>query len=812
MNRATGSPKETNSLMKISKTMLLTVALAAVAVPSAWTLRVHHQAILAAAPPIPETAVDAHNADGTYKYVNRLIHEQSPYLLQHAHNPVDWYPWGPAAFAKARRENKPIFLSVGYATCHWCHVMERESFSQPDVAKRLNDSFVSVKVDREERPDVDAVYMTAVQIATGSGGWPETTILLPDGRPFFGGTYLPKDDLMRLLSQASDAYRHQGPQVIRSAARLTAAMRQAAARQDRGQGPLTAAQAQASVQEAVSSLRDTFDPIQGGFGGVPKFPPHGSLALLLARSEKGPAPGALLMATKTLDAMALGGIHDQLGGGFHRYSTDAAWKLPHFEKMLYDNALLGASYTDAYQRTGSARYKVVADGIYGWVRREMTDPGGGFYSALDADAGGTEGGSYIWTLRQITDALGPDDGAFFARVYNVQEDGNYEEQATGRKTGANVLYLSAPPPAADAPKLAALRARLLAVRETRLQPRRDDKVLAGWNGLMIGSLARAGKTLNEPQDTAAAEKAAAFAVKTFLRPDGTLWRRWRAGVVGIPAFQDDYAYLADGLLDLTEATGDRKWIAPARRLIDTMRVKFRDSDGGFFEEAAADHLLVRLKDPYDNALPSGNGVAARVLMRLSRLTGDRRYAADARAAVAAFGGALQRSPSAMPTLTLAAADILGPGIPISAPVARLPAAHAGAPIQIRAAAAPAMVHPGGIVRVTVRLIIQPGWHINSDQPHEADLIPTRITLGSGGIPATLASPVRFPAAQTLTLGGMPLSVYQRTAELTVRALIGKSAQLGAGRLQLRVHYQPCSDRLCLVPVTRVVSVPVRVSR
>ena len=780
----------------------------------------HDAAVHAAAATTPGgDAVDAHNADGSYKYTNRLIHEHSPYLLQHAHNPVNWYPWGPEAFAKARRENKPVFLSVGYSTCHWCHVMERESFSQPDVAKVLNANFVAIKVDREERPDVDEVYLSAVQVMTGSGGWPETTVLLPDGRPFYGGTYLPKADLLHLLAVTADAYQAHHAQVVQDAAQITALMKQAAVVQNKGVGPLTAALPPEAVREAVAALHDSYDLVNGGFGGAPKFPPHASLALLLSPAEQGDAQ-ARLMALGTLDAMADGGIHDHLGGGFHRYATDTDWKVPHFEKMLYDNALLGESYTDAYALTQNARYKTVADGLYGWTEREMTDPQGGFYSALDADSGGVEGGDYVWTRREILDTLGPQDGPLFARIYHAAEDGNYDDPASGLPTGKNILYLSRPlaqtaasegisAPAFEA-RMAALRANLLAVRQKRVQPRRDDKVIAGWNGLMIGSLARAGKALSEPKYTRMAERAAAFATATLIGPDGTLRRDWRGGHLGPAAFQDDYAYLADGLLDLSDATGDKKWQVPARRLADTMLTKFQDKkNGGFFEDSGTAGLLVRLKDPYDSALPSGNAVAVRVLSRLGQLTGDPKYAAAAKTTIAAFQGTLQRSPQAVQTLALAAEGALGPAPgPASRPLT-LPIT-ASEKVGLSAAALPAQVRAGGQIRAVLTLKMQPGWHINAPLPAQSYLVPTRVTLGRGSIAAALNGAIIYPPAQKVMLGGTALAVYRKTVQIAVPLVIDAHARPGLGRVALRVLYQPCSERDCLAPETQEVSVPVTV--
>ena len=809
-------------MIKIPRTLLFLVATGGVLVSSALVARSRHDAGVRAATRVAASgdAVDAHQADGSYRYTNRLIHEHSPYLLQHAHNPVDWYPWGPEAFARARRENKPIFLSVGYSTCHWCHVMERESFSQPDVAKVLNAGFIAIKVDREERPDVDDVYMSAVQILTGSGGWPETTLLLPDGRPFYGGTYLPKADLLRLLAGAGAAYQKQHSEVVLSAARITAQMRVAAAAQDRGVGPLTAALPLEAVREAVAALHDRYDALHGGFGGVPKFPPHASLALLLSPGETKDVQ-ARAMALGTLEAMARGGIRDHLGGGFHRYATDADWKVPHFEKMLSDNALLGRSYAAAYVLTRDAQDKAVADGIYGWVKREMTDPKGGFYSALDADSDGEEGGTYVWTRREILDLLGPQDGALFARVYSVAEGGNYNDPATDQPTGKNILFLAKPldqyaasegmAPAPFEARIAALRAKLLSVRQTRVQPRRDDKIIAGWNGLMIGSLARAGRDLGEPEETRAAVRAAVFATTTLMRPDGTLRRDWRGGHLGPAAFQDDYAYLADGLLDLNEATGDKRWAVAARHLTDTMVAQFWDrAHGGFFEEGGTDGLLVRLKDPFDDALPSGNAVAVRVLSRLGRLTGDPKYTSRARATIVAFQGTLQQSPTSVQTLALAAEGALGNAV--VPPVLRVavPPSPANNVVHLQGTALPARVRASGHLRVTLTLRIRAGWHVNSHLPGQPDLIPTQVTLGQGTLAVTPNGAIVYPTAQLVMLGGTRLAVYRGKALITLPLTLAANARPGPAMISLRVLYQPCSDRVCLAPVTREILVPVTV--
>ncbi|HYU57988.1 MAG TPA: thioredoxin domain-containing protein [Actinomycetota bacterium] len=550
---------------------------------------------------------------------NRLADATSPYLLQHAANPVDWYPWGEEAFAKARAEDKPVLLSVGYAACHWCHVMERESFEDPPTARLMNEHFVSIKVDREERPDVDAIYMEAVQAMTGGGGWPMTVFLTPGGTPFYAGTYFPNEDrhgmpaLSRVLMALAEAWRDDRERVVAQGERVVAAI---ARTPDESREPLT----EDLLRGAYRSLERSFDPEWGGFGPAPKFPQPMNLELLLRTHLRG-YPGALDMATRTLERMASGGMYDQVGGGFARYSTDRMWLVPHFEKMLYDNAQLARLYLHAWQVTGTGWYAAVVRETLDYLLREMRAPEGGLYSAQDADSEGVEGKFYLWPYDELRAVAGED----VARWLGALPDGNRE--------GTNILWRAGGDPSpADWP---AARERLYAAREERVRPATDDKVLAGWNGLAIQALAEAGRALGEPRYVEAAGAAAGFVLERMRREDGRLLRAWRDGRTSGPAYAEDHAILAAALLVLHETTFDLRWLAEARALADELVRLFRDRDGGGFFQTGADAeaLVVRPKDLFDNAVPSGNSVAAEVLLRLHLLSGEAEYE---RAAVSAL--------------------------------------------------------------------------------------------------------------------------------------------------------------------------------
>ncbi len=595
---------------------------------------------------------------------NRLVFESSPYLLQHARNPVDWYPWGEAAFEKARREGKPIFLSVGYATCHWCHVMERESFESEEVAAILNERFVAIKVDREERPDVDNVYMAAVLAMNGSGGWPMSVFLLPDRRPFWGGTYFPPEDRLgrpgfkRILDSIAEAWRDRRDEVIDAAASLTRHV---------GAQLVPTAPAPLKVQTLTAGFdahSGTFDSVHGGFGHAPKFPRSHALSFLLAYWKRSGDPKALSMTTATLDAMARGGMRDHLGGGFHRYSTDEEWLVPHFEKMLYDQAILARTYLEAYQATGESRHAEVAREILRYLLRDLSDPEGGFHSAEDADSEGVEGKFYVWTAREIREVLGEEDAAIFARAYGVSEGGNFRDESTPETSGANILHQ---PTSIDGPPelgghLAGLRERLLDVRERRVRPEKDDKVLTDWNGLAISALACGGRVLDEPRYLDAARRAAAFVAERMKDASGRLLHRYRRGQAGIPAYLDDHAFLVLGLVDLYEATLEPRWLGEALSVAGDLVRLFWDAEGkGFrFSGTDAEALIGSTKEIYDGAVPSGNSAAALALLRLGRLAARPELEAKARETLEVFGGSIEAGPSNYPFALLALDFALGP--------------------------------------------------------------------------------------------------------------------------------------------------------
>jgi uncharacterized protein YyaL (SSP411 family) len=578
---------------------------------------------------------------------NRLASEQSPYLLQHKDNPVDWYPWGEEAFARARREEKPIFLSIGYSTCHWCHVMEHESFEHPDVAAVLNARFIAIKVDREERPDIDRVYMTFVQATSGSGGWPMSVWLTPDLRPFYGGTYFPptsrwgRPGFVEVLNEIARTWEADRDKVLYSALTIVERLRsfQMAGAGGAVPGP-------AALDRAVAEFSTAFDRHRGGFGSAPKFPRPSELLFLLHEHARTGAAEPRDMALATLRAMALGGMRDHVGGGFHRYSVDAEWRVPHFEKMLYDQAQLVLAFVDASQVTGDREYADVADDTLSYVLRDLTDPAGGFYSAEDADsippehagepgAHRLEGAFYIWGDGEIGALLGGDADVFRLR-YGIRPDGNAPADPQGEFTGKNLLYTAAPleevaartgRSIADvAASLTASRERLRLARGNRPRPRLDDKVLAAWNGLMIAAFARAARVLPDGSGYGdAAARAAEFVWRTLWDPaTRTLQRRYRNGEAAVAGYAEDYAYMAFGLLELFQTTGDARWLEWALTLHRRLDELFWDSvDGGWFSTTGADpSVLLRLKEQYDGAEPAASSVAVQNLLRLSSLTGD----------------------------------------------------------------------------------------------------------------------------------------------------------------------------------------------
>ena len=559
------------------------------------------------------------------RFANRLLHETSPYLLQHAHNPVDWYPWGDEAFEFAKKADRPIFLSIGYSACHWCHVMERESFENEAIAAVMNQFFVNVKVDREERPDVDEIYMNAVQMMTGAGGWPMSVFLTPDGTPFYGGTYFPPDSrygrpgFPDVLRSVATHYRDNRGKVGEAAERLMAGLKRLTDLRNLD-GALTGA----LFSEGHSQIARNFDWENGGFGSQPKFPGTMNLSVFLREFEKTGNRNALDMVLLTLRKMARGGIYDHLGGGFHRYSVDHRWLVPHFEKMLYDNALLTVLYLEAFQHTGEPLFRQVVQETLSYVIREMTDPQGGFYSTQDADSEGEEGKFFVWDQEEVCALLGQEEGRLFCRYYDVRPEGNFEHGKSILNIPVEVSelagFLDVDPERLD--DVTQRGRKILAdVRENRIKPERDDKIQVSWNGLMISALARAYQVLGRSEYLAAAQNAADFILRNMQTESGHLLHTYNTGRARFPGYQDDYAFFSNGLLDLYEASFDPRWLNAAEALTETMLLEFWDPEqGGFyFTGRANEKLIVRSKNPYDNAIPSGNSMAVMSLMRLGTI-------------------------------------------------------------------------------------------------------------------------------------------------------------------------------------------------
>jgi hypothetical protein len=611
---------------------------------------------------------------------NRLAQEKSPYLLQHADNPVDWYPWGEAAFEKARKEDKPVFLSIGYSTCHWCHVMEEESFENPRVAQVMNEHFVSIKVDREERPDLDNIYMTAVQAMGNSGGWPLSVFLTPEGKPFFGGTYWPPEDrwgrpgFVAVLRSVAESWKESRGELLRQGENVTELIqKQAAAKTE-----TTFSLGEETLRSAYEDLRAYFDEAHGGFGKGTKFPRSHTLSFLLRFWKRTGEKEALAMTEKTLEEMGRGGMWDHLGGGFHRYSTDASWFLPHFEKMLYDQAILAKSYLEAYQATRRESYAQAARDIFEYVLRDLRDPEGAFYSAEDADsldsaaAAKREGAFYAWRKSEIVDLLGDERGEIFSFVYGIRPEGNVRNDPQGEFLQKNVLSRAESIERAaerfkkSSPEIAGIleesRKKLFEDRLKRPRPHRDDKILADWNGLMISSLAFASRVLEEPRYREAAEKSADFILERLLRKDGRLLHRYREGEARVLGTIEDYAFFIHGLIDLYEATFEARYLREAKRLTGEMIRLFWDEEhGGFFFTALdAEKLIARQKEIYDGAIPSGNSVAALDLLRVGRLTMEKDFERRAEQLFSAFSPFLSRSPESHPQMLIALDFALGP--------------------------------------------------------------------------------------------------------------------------------------------------------
>ena len=594
-----------------------------------------------------------------HEFTNHLINETSPYLLQHAHNPVDWYPWGEEAFGKAKAENKPVLLSIGYSACHWCHVMAHESFEDEAIAELMNEHFVNIKVDREERPDLDQIYMNAVQMMTHHGGWPMTVFLTPDGVPFYGGTYFPPQDrynmpgFPRILISVAEAFRDRPDDVSATSSSVLKELERVSTAAGSDE-PIS----KETLDAAYLALLRTYDATNGGFGGAPKFPPSMTLEFLMRVHARTSNQEALNIVSHTLRKMANGGIYDHLGGGFHRYSVDAVWLVPHFEKMLYDNALLSRLYLHYFQLTGDEQARDTAKGILDYVLREMTDDGGGFYSTQDADSEGHEGKFFVWTIDEIKTALGDADSPLFCAYYNVTESGNFE--------GKNILNVTRSLEEVagelkiktnDAREsIERSRKKLFEIRERRVKPDRDEKILTAWNGLMLASFAEGGAILQNDDYLNAARRNAEFVLEKLHR-DGLLLRTSKDGKAKLNGYLEDYAFFSEALLTLSEATGELRWMTEALKLTDRMLEEFWDAENGgfFFTGKSHETLIVRSKDYFDNATPSGNSVAAAALLRLAMLTDNDDYRNRAVAVLHEISDSARRYPSGF-GYALSAAD------------------------------------------------------------------------------------------------------------------------------------------------------------
>jgi len=607
---------------------------------------------------------------------NHLSDSKSPYLLQHADNPVDWYPWGEEAFAKAKKEGKPIFLSIGYATCHWCHVMEHESFEDETVAKLMNEAFINIKVDREERPDIDQVYMSVCQMLTGGGGWPLTIIMTPDKEPFYAATYIPKESrfgrigMVDLIPRVRQLWDSDRDKISATSRQILAGLEKMDTRSAGGSLEPKV------VDDAFTQLAGRYDATHGGFGSAPKFPSPQNLIFLTRYWSRTGNTSALQMVNHTLEQMRQGGVYDQIGFGFHRYSTDAEWLVPHFEKMLYDQAMLTMAYTEAWLATRNPVFERTVHEIVTYVLRDMTSPEGAFYSAEDADSEGEEGLFYLWSLAEIEEILSKDDAAFAAEAWNLSAEGNYTDEVKGSRTGLNIPNHTQSSTAAGGTlnmtekefeqRLQLLRARLFDIRENRVHPLKDDKVLADWNGLMAAALAAAGRVFDEPEWIRAAERATGFVLDEMRTNKSRMLHRYRDGDASIPAFLDDYVFMTTAMLELYEATFDPKYLERALELQQqTLALFWDNARGGFFFTAADnEELLVRQKEVYDGAIPSGNSMAADNFVRLARLTGDSEHLKEADHIFAAFAGEAGRLPSAHCQLMSALQRGVGPSLEV----------------------------------------------------------------------------------------------------------------------------------------------------
>ncbi len=725
-----------------------------------------------------------HIKNGNPVYTNRLILEDSPYLLQHAHNPVNWYPWGEEAFATAKRENKPIFLSIGYATCHWCHVMEEESFESIQVAKILNQHFIAIKVDREQYPDIDATYMTAVTMLTGHGGWPMSSFITYEGKPFFGGTYYPQPTFVNLLMQVKSAWDKQHQTLLVQANKLAAAVQQETSRR----GAVSTLE-QSAVQAAIQQIMSRFDKQNGGFSLVPKFPNEPLLLLLLQVAERHNNPQIIEAVDKTLSTMAQGGIYDQVGGGFHRYSTDAQWLVPHFEKMLYNQAYLVRVYAQAYRLTHNPLYARVVKQTLDYVLREMSNDKGVFYSATDADSEGEEGTYFVWSIEEINKLFHFTDADFIKQLYGVKQVGNF--------AGKNIFFLTESLQQTaqhNNESLTTLLTRLDPLLETlrkyrhkRIPPLTDNKIIVAWNSMLITALIEAGDILNEPRYISAAKTATASLWESQRTKDGDMWRINLNNKASIPAKQDDYAHFSEALLTLYDVTNNESYLQMAQQLTDEMVKHFLDSKSGTLNMGTNKLLFTQPKESYDGALPSGNSVAVRIFNRLYNRTAQEKYSDYATKILQAFSSDITQQPAAY-SYMLAQLDELKNG--------ELGAHQYAARSAIKV---DGKIEMSGVNRykLNIHFKVKPDWHINANKPLQKQLIATTINVVDSQ--NWQLNNIQYPAAKLIktAFDKESLALYQ--GQFVITADITSKTRLNTKPVNININLQACNQNSCLAP-------------
>jgi len=783
-----------------------------------------------------------------HEYTNRLVHSTSPYLLQHAHNPVDWYPWGEEALERAKREKKPIFLSVGYSTCYWCHVMEREVFENPDIAELMNDLFINIKVDREQRPDLDEIYMMATRLMTRGGGWPNSVFLTPDLRPFYAGTYFgPEDQAGRpgfptLIRAISDAWASRQSEVLASAERAADAIRQTLSEPAE---TVDAASLTVVVPDrAVSQLAARYDPALGGFGGAPKFPQDFYYEFLFDIYDRTGNQRTSDMALRTLRMMAAGGIYDHVGGGFHRYATDAQWRVPHFEKMLYNQDPLVRAYVSAYESTGEASFADVVRDILQYVAELMTGPNGQFYSALDAETDAVEGAYYVWKRSEVQDVLSSEANELFDSVFAL---GAVPEFPGHKHPDGGVLYMRKPisdvardleVPSDDLRfDLDELLSMLKSQRDKRKLPRLDDKVIAGWNGMMISAYAYAGEALDDASYIRSAERAAQFVLAEMRDGDGRLLRIWRKGVAEQPAFQEDYAFLINGLMALYKATNDAQWLEESIELAHRADELFWDEEhGGYYFAQASPDLIARSKSIRDAAIPSGNSAMLHNLVDLWQATGDAFWKQRVEQLLGAFGGSLSAAPSAHIHMVHALEQWLRlrDGQSSNATSNRLDVTlpdvgerggtadslDGTSYVTVGVQPVRARIKPGAVFLVHVDLTVADGWHVNANPASDPDLIPTMVDLRSGDVDVQAGGAavfevvsITYPEGHELkaVYADRPLSVLEGKTRTTITGRLKESVAPGTNiSLNVFIQYQACDDARCLPPSEHIEQIQIEV--